>query len=90
MIVSVVYPEENLKMGDNIVYAGRVYCGFSMSEELGIEVKRVFLGGHSQGGYLVTSIKHDAYNRWSDCQLSRSTGYAIPLSIGRRWVDANQ
>ena len=58
MIVSVVYPEENLKMGDNIIYAeaGLLWVQQLASEELGIEVKRVFLGGHSQGGYLVTRL----------------------------------
>ena len=58
MIVSVVYPEENLKMGDNIVYAeaGLLWVQQLAAEELGIEVKRVFLGGHSQGGYIVTRL----------------------------------
>lgn len=58
MIVSVVYPEENLLMGDNIVYAeaGLLWVQQRAEAELGIEVKRVFLGGHSQGGYLVTRL----------------------------------
>ena len=45
MIVSVVYPEENLLMGDNIVYAeaGLLWVQQQAEEELGIEVKRAFL-----------------------------------------------
>ena len=58
LIVSVGYPEENLIMGDNIIYAeaGLLWVQQRASEELDIEVKKVFLGGHSQGGYLVTHL----------------------------------
>ena len=58
MIVSVVYPEENLLMGSNIVYAeaGLLWVQHTAPEALGIEIDRLFLGGHSQGGYLVTRL----------------------------------
>lgn len=58
MIVSVAYPEENLLMGDNILQseAALLWVKHLASEELGITVKKIFLAGHSQGGYLVTRL----------------------------------
>ena len=58
MIVSVAYPEENLLMGDNIVQseAALLWVKHLAGEELGISVKKIFLAGHSQGGYLVTRL----------------------------------
>ena len=58
MIVSVAYPEENLLMGDNILQseAALLWVKHHASEELGITVKKIFLAGHSQGGYLVTRL----------------------------------
>jgi alpha/beta hydrolase fold len=58
MIVSVAYPQENLLFGDNIVQgeAALLWLKNKASQELGITVKKVFLGGHSQGGYLVTRL----------------------------------
>jgi len=58
MIVSVAYPEENLLMGDNIlqVEAALLWVKNKASQELGIIIKKVFLAGHSQGGYLVTRL----------------------------------
>jgi hypothetical protein len=58
MIVSVVYPQENVLLGDNIVKgeAALLWLKNKASQELGITVKKVFLGGHSQGGYLVTRL----------------------------------
>ena len=58
MIISVVYPEENLLMGDNIIYAEAAFLWVQnlASNELGIDINRIFLGGHSQGGYLVTRL----------------------------------
>ena len=58
MIISVVYPEENLLMGDNIIYAETAFLWVQnlASNELGIDINRIFLGGHSQGGYLVTRL----------------------------------
>jgi len=58
MIVSVVYPEENLLIGDNIIYAeaALLWVKNLASSELGININRIFLGGHSQGGYLVTRL----------------------------------
>jgi len=58
MFVSVAYPEENLLMGDNIAHAeaALLWVKNKASQELGITVKKIFLGGHSQGGYLVTRL----------------------------------
>jgi hypothetical protein len=58
MIVSVAYPQENLLLGDNIVQgeAALLWLKNKAFQELGITVKKVFLGGHSQGGYMVTRL----------------------------------
>ena len=58
MIVSVAYPGENLLLGDNIVQAeaALLWVKNKANEELNITVKKVFLAGHSQGGYLVTRL----------------------------------
>ena len=58
MIVSVIYPEEDLLMGANIIYAeaGLLWLQNNASAALQIDIGRVFLGGHSQGGYLVTRL----------------------------------
>ena len=58
MIVSVAYPQENLLLGDNIVYAeaALLWLKKNASQELGISVRKIFLAGHSQGGYLVTRL----------------------------------
>lgn len=58
MMVSVAYPQENVLLGDNIVQgeAALLWLKNKASQELGITVKKVFLGGHSQGGYMVTRL----------------------------------
>jgi hypothetical protein len=58
MIVSVAYPEENLLMGDNILQseAALLWVKNKASQELNIMVKKIFLAGHSQGGYIVTRL----------------------------------
>jgi len=58
MIISVAYPGENMLMGDNIVQAetSLLWVKNKANQELGIIVKKVFLAGHSQGGYLVTRL----------------------------------
>jgi hypothetical protein len=58
MIVSVAYPQENVLLGDNIVQAEAALLWLKniANQELGITVKKVFLGGHSQGGYMVTRL----------------------------------
>ena len=58
MIVSVAYPEQNLLMGDNILEAeaGLLWVKNKANEEFGVTVKKIFLLGHSQGGYLVTRL----------------------------------
>jgi hypothetical protein len=58
LIVSVAYPQANLLFGDNLVYAeaALLWLRNRAEAELGLEVKRVFLAGHSQGGYVVTRL----------------------------------
>ncbi len=58
MIVSVAYPEENLLMGDNLVQseAALLWVKERAKIELGVGVKKIFLAGHSQGGYIVTRL----------------------------------
>jgi poly(3-hydroxybutyrate) depolymerase len=58
MLVSVAYPEEGLLLGDNITYAeaGLLWVKERAAEELGIQLGKVFIAGHSQGGYLVTRL----------------------------------
>ena len=58
MIVSVAYPQEFVLFGDNIVKceAALLWLKTKASQELGVTVKKIFLGGHSQGGYMVTRL----------------------------------
>jgi hypothetical protein len=58
MIISVAYPEENLLFGDNIDHseAALLWVKNKANRELGITVNKIFLAGHSQGGYLVTRL----------------------------------
>jgi hypothetical protein len=58
MIVSVAYPEEGLLFGDNIreSEAALLWVKQKASAELGVVIKKVFLEGHSQGGYIVTRL----------------------------------
>ena len=58
MIISVAYPEENLLFGDNIrqCEAALLWLKNTAATELGLKVKKIFLAGHSQGGYLVTRL----------------------------------
>lgn len=58
MLVSVAYPEENLLMGDNLPFAeaALLWVKNNAAQELGITVGKVFLAGHSQGGYIVTRL----------------------------------
>ena len=58
MVVSVAYPEENLLIGDNLAQAeaALLWVKHRAAAELGLQIRHVFLGGHSQGGYLVTRL----------------------------------
>jgi hypothetical protein len=58
LLVSVAYPEEGLLFGDNVAHAeaALLWVQRHAGEELGMTVDRVFLAGHSQGGYLVTRL----------------------------------
>ena len=58
MIVSVAYPQEKILFGDNIVQAeaALLWLKNKAGEELGATIKKIFLGGHSQGGYVVTRL----------------------------------
>ena len=57
MIVSVAYPE-NVLLGDSIIQceAALLWLKNNASQELGITINNIFLGGHSQGGYMVTRL----------------------------------
>jgi hypothetical protein len=58
MIVSVAYPQRNLLFGDNIRHAeaALLWVKHKAGRELGVTVNKIFLAGHSQGGYLVTRL----------------------------------
>jgi len=52
MIVSVAYPQSNLLFGDNVVVAEAALLWLKSQPW----VKKIFLAGHSQGGYIVTRL----------------------------------
>lgn len=58
MVVSVAYPEENLLIGDNLAHAeaALLWLRNQAASQLGLQLRHIFLGGHSQGGYLVTRL----------------------------------
>lgn len=58
MIVSVAHPQLNILFGDNILEAeaALLWVKYKANQELGITVRKIFLAGHSQGGYLVTRL----------------------------------
>ncbi len=58
MIISVAYPQHNILFGDNIIQAeaALLWAKYRANQELGITVKKIFLAGHSQGGYVVTRL----------------------------------
>lgn len=58
LLVSVAYPEEGLLFGDNTRHAeaALLWVRDHADQELGITVNKIFLAGHSQGGYLVTRL----------------------------------
>jgi poly(3-hydroxybutyrate) depolymerase len=58
MLISVAHPQKNILFGDNILQAeaALLWLKTKANQELGINVKKIFLGGHSQGGYLVTRL----------------------------------
>ncbi|TVR75882.1 MAG: hypothetical protein EA412_14700 [Chitinophagaceae bacterium] len=58
LILSVAYPEEGLLFGDNIEQceAALLWLKNEASGELQINIQKIFLAGHSQGGYLVTRL----------------------------------
>lgn len=58
LIISVAYPEEGRLWGDNVTEAeaALLWLQHDASAALGVEVGRIFLGGHSQGGALVLRL----------------------------------
>ena len=58
MIVSVAYAQENLLLGESIIQceAALLWLKNNASQELGITINKMFLAGHSQGGYMVTRL----------------------------------
>jgi hypothetical protein len=58
MYVSVAYPEEGLLMGDNVreSEAALLWVKYKADSALGVKIRKIFLVGHSQGGYIVTRL----------------------------------
>ncbi len=58
LLVSVAYPEEGLLMGDNVAHAQAAlrWVQRNAAADLGITIGKVFLAGHSQGGYVATRL----------------------------------
>lgn len=58
MVVSVAYPQEDILFGDNIrqAEAALLWLINEAEAELEIDVQKVFIAGHSQGGYIVTRL----------------------------------
>lgn len=58
LYVSVAYPEENLLFGDNLAHAEAAlrWVQDSLATVFGVNMRKLFLAGHSQGGYLVTRL----------------------------------
>ncbi len=58
LYVSVAYPEENLLFGDNLAHAEAAlhWVRDSLEGAFGVKIRKLFLAGHSQGGYLVTRM----------------------------------
>jgi hypothetical protein len=63
MIVSVAYPEEGLLMGDNIRFVETAlhWLKHDAAGELGVNIEKIVVAGHSQGGYLSTRINKLQY-----------------------------
>lgn len=58
LIVSVAYPQEDILFGENILQAeaALLWVKNKAAQDLGVTVNKIFLGGHSQGGYMVTRL----------------------------------
>jgi hypothetical protein len=58
LYAGVAYPEEGLLMGDNVAYAeaALLWMKEDAERELGKKIRKIFLVGHSQGGYVVTRL----------------------------------
>ena len=80
MIVSVAYPEEGLLLGDNIAHseAALLWVKNKAAAELGVSIGKIFLAGHSQGGYLVTRLNT---MHMTDGVIANAPG---PLNLGYR------
>ena len=93
MIVSVAYPEEHLLMGDNVAHseAALLWVRERASQELGVFVRKIFLAGHSQGGYIVTRLNtmHAVDGVIANAPGPLNLEYRCDLEINRR-VPASQ
>ncbi|MCC5925526.1 MAG: hypothetical protein JJU41_03100 [Bacteroidetes bacterium] len=58
LIIGVAYPQQNKLMGDGLreAEAALLWVKHLASEELNLSMERIFIGGHSQGGYIVTRL----------------------------------
>lgn len=77
LYVSVAYPEENLLFGDNFAHAEAAlrWVRDSIESTFGIRMRKLFLAGHSQGGYLVTRL---ATRHFTDGVVANAPG---PLNL---------
>jgi hypothetical protein len=58
LLVSVAYPQQNREIGEGLreAEAALLWVKNEASRALGLSIGRVFIAGHSQGGYLVTRL----------------------------------
>ena len=76
MVISVAYPEENLLMGENIIYAeaALLWVQNQAATDLGIDINRVFLGVTRKGATSSrSSIPFIAPTVWSQTVQDRLT-----------------
>ncbi len=80
MIVSVAYPQEGRLMGDSVLEAeaALLWVKEKSRKELKRKVRKIFLIGHSQGGYVVTRLNT---MHATDGVIANAPG---PLNLGYR------
>ena len=86
MIVSVVYPEEGLHMGDNLIFAeaALLWVREKADEELGINVKRVFWEDiHREGIVTRLNTMHQTDGVVANCPIFESHISMQSRRVGR-------
>ncbi|MEY3287707.1 MAG: hypothetical protein RL500_2437 [Pseudomonadota bacterium] len=58
LLVSVAYPQQDREIGEGLreAQAALLWVKHEASKALGVSIDRVFMAGHSQGGYVVTRL----------------------------------